>query len=165
MRRQATQLVITITALLALAITKTANAQTVVSTARVEDWFYSRLIWAALLAAMMGAVIGAFHLSRLRTRPTELQVNGQARRKFWLWSAILAVAGAVLLLIDIWMLYSFDSVSLNFIDALTQVWFNYRTILILLAAFICFYITVALTTRFVRNSRCPYAFIPGPRGK
>ena len=164
MRRQTTQLVVTIIAL-SIVITKTANAQTVVSTARVEDWFYSRLVWAAVLAAIIGALIGAFHLSRLRTRPNELQVNGQARRKFWMWSAILAAGGAVLLLIDIWMLYSFDSVSLNFTDALTQVWFNYRTILILFVAFICFYITVALTTRFVRSSRCPYAFIPGPRGK
>src|SRR5436190_20208387 len=119
MRRQTTQLVVTITAVFAIVITKTANAQTVVSTARVEDWFYSRLVWAAVLAAITGAMIGAFHLSRLRTRPNELQVNGQARRKFWIWSAILAAAGAVLLLIDIWMLYSFDSVSLNFTDALT----------------------------------------------
>lgn len=164
MRRQTAQLVVTIVAV-SIVITKTANAQTVVSTARVEDWFYSRLVWAVALAAIMGALIGAFHLSRLRTRPSELQVNGQARRKFWLWSAILTVAGAVLLLIDVWMLYSFDSVSLNFTDALTQVWFNYRTILILLAAFVSFYITVALTTRFIRTSRCPYAFIPGPRGR
>jgi|SRR5882724_12449002 len=140
-------------------------AQESVSTERIEDWFYSRLVWAGVLAAILGGLVGALHLSRLRAQTSELHVNRQARRKFWVWTIILLIAGAVLLLVDVWTLYSFDTVSLSFTDALTQVWFNYRTILVLLVAFISFYVVVALTTRFINSSRCPYAFLPGPRGK
>lgn len=140
-------------------------AQELVSTERIEDWFYSRLVWAGVLAAILGGLVGALHLSRLKAHTSELHVNTQARRKFWVWTIGVLMAGAVLLLIDVWTFYSFGGTSLSFTSALTEVWFNYRTILILLVAFISFYLLIALTTRFIRSSRCPYAFLPGPRGK
>lgn len=142
-----------------------AAAQELVSTERIEDWFYSRLVWAGVLAAICGALIGVFHLSRLRAQTSELHVNRQARRKFWIWTLVILVAGAILLLVDVWTLFPFSTASLTFTEAFTQVWLNYRTILVLIVAFISFYIFVALTTRFISSSRCPYAFVPGPRGK
>src|SRR5205807_2988245 len=80
-------------------------AQELVSTERIEDWFYSRLVWSAVLAAIFGGFVGALHLSRLRAHTGELQVNAQARRKFWVWTIFLLVAGAILLLVDIWTLF------------------------------------------------------------
>src|SRR6266704_5204774 len=63
-----------------------AGAQELVSTERVEDWFYSRLVWACVLGAMFGGLIGVLHLTRLRVHTSELHVNAQARKKFWIWT-------------------------------------------------------------------------------
>jgi hypothetical protein len=134
---------------------------------RRDDWFYSRLGWMALVAAIVGVLVGLFHLCRLRFLAGELHANGQARRKFGFWLIIMALAGAAWLLVDAWMIFPFDEyASLNFADALFSVFLNYRTLLVLLLGLGVFSLFVAVSTRFFKSDcRCKYAFIPGPKGK
>jgi hypothetical protein len=139
-------------------------AQEIVPTERLDDWFYSRLGWGTLLAAIVGALIGTFHLSRLRFQHSSLAVNGQARAKLGIWLIVVFVVGGILLLLDAWT-YPFITTSLDFSDAFREVWLNYRTIGVLFVSLAAFCFFVALTTRYVPWSRCPYAFWLGPRGK
>lgn len=134
---------------------------------RRDDWFYSRLGWMSLVAAILGVLIGLFHLCRLRFLPGELHANRQARSKFGRWIIVAALAGAAWLLIDAWMVFPFDEfASLNFADALFSVFLNYRTLLVLLVGLAVFSLFVAVSTRFFKGDcRCKYAFIPGPKGK
>lgn len=134
---------------------------------RLDDWFYSRLGWMSLAAAIVGVLVGLFHLCRLRFLAGELHANGQARRKFGFWLIIAALAGAAWLLVDAWMIFPFDEyASLNFADALFSIFLNYRTLLVLLLGLGVFSLFVAVSTRFFKGDcRCKYAFIPGPKGK
>lgn len=132
---------------------------------RLEDWFYSMLVWGIVLGAISGALVGIFHLSRLKYPIDSLHINGVARRKFGLWLFVVFIIGAVLLLLDAWLLYPFTDITLSLSEALVQVWFNYRTILVLLLAVLTFSATAAITTRITPGSHCPYAFIPGPKGR
>lgn len=132
---------------------------------RIEDWFYSRLAWAAVLGVIAGALVGAAHLSRLKFPLNALHINGVARRRFGLWTVAVFVVGGLFLLIDAWLLYPFGNASLSFWDAIVQVWLNYRTLLVLVVVMGAFGLSVAVTTRITPRSHCPYAFLPGPRGR
>ena len=144
----------------------TAYAQSeVVDPERVEDWYYSRLAWGVVLGLIAGALVGAVHLGRLKFPMNALDVNGLARRKFGLWLIGVFILGALFLLIDGWLLYPFGNASLSLGDAIIQVWLNFRTLLVLLAVLGAFGLSVAVSTRITPGSRCPYAFLPGPRGR
>lgn len=134
---------------------------------KLDDWFYSRLIWMPLGAAIFGVLVGLFHLCRLRFFPGELTADRQARKKFGLWLIIMSLVGAVWLLVDAWVIFPFDEfTSLNFAEALLSVFLNYRTLIILLVWLVAFALFVAISTRFFKpDCRCKYAFIPGPEGK
>ncbi|MEA2175514.1 MAG: hypothetical protein QOD00_3106 [Blastocatellia bacterium] len=151
--------------MLSLLIPATALAQEPVSQEVLDEWFYSRLVWAALAGAIFGIVAGLAHLCRLQFQLNSLNVNGQARKKFWVWFIVIAVLGALALFLDAWLVYSFSALSLAFGEALTQVWLNYRTLLILLTLVVAFVVTVAISTRLKSDCRCRYAFLPGPRSK
>jgi H+/Cl- antiporter ClcA len=143
-----------------------AHAQVLtVDEERLEDWFYSMLVWGVVLGIIFGAIVGIFDLCRLKYPIDSLHINGVARRKFGLWLLVVFVMGAILLLLDAWLLYPFTDITLSFSEALVQVWLNYRTILVLLLAVLTFSATVAITTRITPGSHCPYAFIPGPKGR
>ena len=153
--------------LVLLALSGCAQDTGAVQEMRRDDWFYSRLGWMSLAAAISGVLVGLFHLCRLRFLPGELHANGQARRKFGLWLIAAALAGAAWLLVDAWTIFPFDEfASLNFADALFSVFLNYRTLLVLLLGLGVFSLFVAVSTRFFKGDcRCKYAFIPGPEGK
>lgn len=143
-----------------------AFAQEVIPPERIDDWFRSRIIWAPIITAVAGALVGAFHLSRLKVQSHQLQVNNQARRKLGLWLIAVAVTSGVVLFLDVWGLFPFfTSASLTAAEALGQVWLSMNTLYLLLAALAAFFLLVAITTRFRPNSRCPYAFWWGPHGK
>ena len=129
----------------------------------LEDWYYSRLVWGVVIGFIAGALVGAFYLSQLKFPHNALHINGLARKKFGGGLFVLFILGGILLLIDAWMLFPFDTTSLTFSEALLQVWLNYRTILILAVTMGAFSIAVAVTTRLMPGSHCPYAFLPGPR--
>ena len=141
-------------------------AQELVANEALDEWFYSRLVWGMVLGVIAGGVIGLMVLCRLKFEVQgALNINNRAQRRLLVWVAIISVVGAVLLFIDAWLLYPFGSLSLTFSDALTQVWSNYRMLLVLIATVIVFVLVVAITTRFKSGCRCRYAFIPGPKGK
>jgi len=136
----------------------------------LDDWFYSRLAWGAVAGAFLGVLASLFHLCRLEfkvrsSKDSDLTVDGQARRKFGIWLLCLFFVAAILLFLDAWLLYDFDSISLGVWDALGRVWANYRTLLIEIIMLATFALTVAFVTRFKSDCRCRYAFIRGPRGK
>ena len=137
----------------------------IVDDERLDDWFYSRLAWGALIGLIIGALVGALHLARLKFSVSSLHINGLARRRFGIWLIVVFVLVSILLQLDIWKLYPFSAASLTFSEALVQGWFNYRTFLVLLVVLATFSVSVAVTTRVTPGSHCPYAFIPGPRGK
>lgn len=146
-----------------------ANAQAlrgpIVPQARIDDWFHSRLVWGPVFAAVAGALIGVFHLSKLKFRSTELNVNGRCQRMFSLWLVITAVAGGLWLLYDA-LRYPFISASLDLADAFNQVWLNWRTFVLIFVSLLAFSALASLATRLAPGSRCPYALWPfGPRGK
>lgn len=140
-------------------------AQELVSPELLDEWFYSRLIWASAAGTLAGILVGLTHLCRLRFKVDSLDVNRQARRKFWIWSLLIVISGGVIIFLDAWLLYPFNPGSLTFSEALGQVWLNYRVSLILLALLGMFILMVAISTRVKSNCRCRYAFLPGPRGK
>jgi len=137
----------------------------VVDEERLEDWFYSRLAWGAVIGLIIGALAGAIHLCRLKFPVSALHINGLARRRFGVWLIVIFIVGGILLLLDAWRLYPFSSASLTFSQALVEVWLNYRTLLVLSTVLATFYVSVAVTTRVMPGSHCPYAFLPGPRGR
>jgi ethanolamine transporter EutH len=144
----------------------TVSAQEVVAKEILEEWFYSRLLLGVVVGIIVGLIIGLIHLCRLQFAISgALNINSQARRRLMLSAGIIFVIGALLLFLDAWLLYPFSDISLNFWDALTQVWLNYRMLLILFAMLGVFALIVAIATRFKSDCRCRYAFIPGPRGK
>jgi len=132
---------------------------------RLEDWFYSRLVWGAVIGLISGSLVGAFHLCRLEFPINALHINGLARRRFGLWLILLFIIGGILLLLDAWLLYPFGTASLTLSDAFVQVWLNYRTLLVLLTTVAASSAAVAVTTRITPGSHCPFAFLPGPRGR
>ncbi len=141
-------------------------AQEIVTKESLDDWFYSRLIWGALAGVILGLLIGLLHLCRLSfEHKGALNINSRARRKLLIWAGAIVLVVAILLLCDAWLLYPFRSTSLSFSEALTQVWANYRTVLILITTLSMFLLFVAVATRLKSDCRCRYAFIPGPRGK
>lgn len=143
-----------------------AHAQGIVSAEKLDDWFVSRLAWGAVAGLIIGVVIGLVHLCRLKYQITALQLNSAARKKFIMWGIILLVVCAILLFVDAWLLYPFSkTANLGFWETLTRVWFNYRTLTILVVTFGTFTLAVALATRLKADCRCRYAFLPGPRGK
>ena len=142
-----------------------AFAQEVVANEALDEWFYSRLLWGAIVGVITGLLIGLADLCRLKFEVKgSLHINNRARRKLLIWIAIIFVCGAIVLFIDAWLLYPFGVMSLTFFDA-TLIWLNYRMLLVLLATIIVFVLVVAIGTRFKSGCRCRYAFIPGPKGK
>jgi uncharacterized membrane protein (UPF0182 family) len=140
-------------------------AQEIVSPEMLDEWFYSRVMLGALVGALLGILVGLTHLCRLRFQVTSLSVNSQARRKFLGWLIGLFIVGSVALFLDAWLLYPFSMVSLAFGETLTQVWLNYRMLLILVVTLVTFTLLVFVSTRLKSDCRCRYAFLPGPRGK
>lgn len=144
-------------------------AQDGVTMEELDDWFYSRLSWGAIIGAFLGVVVGLFHLCRLefevRSRNVDLSVDRSARRKFGAWVLIIFFIGGIFLFLDTWLIYEFGDISLGVWEALGRVWLNYRTLVILLATLASFALLVALVTRLKSDCRCRYAFIPGPQGK
>jgi len=140
-------------------------AQGSVAKEALDEWFYSRLLWGVATGAIIGVVAGVTHLCRLRFEINALNVNSQARRKFLLWLVIISVVSAILLFLDAWLLYPFSAISLEFWEALTQIWLNYRMLAVLAATLAMFTCAVAIATRLKSDCRCRYAFLPGPRGK
>lgn len=152
---------------LALALTGPSEVlgQELIPRETLDEWFYSRLLWGVLLGGAAGLVAGLAHLCRLQYDRRALNVNGPARRKYLGWVAGIFLVGAVLLLLDAWLLYDFSALSLAFTEALSQVWLNYRMLMVLLATLAVFTIVVAISTRLKPDCSCRYAFLPGPRGK
>jgi hypothetical protein len=163
-RLRAAQFLAVFTAALMLLPTK-ALAQDSVAKELLDEWFYSRLLWGAVVGLLLGLIAGLAHLCRLRFETGILQVNSQARRKFLAWLAAIFAVGAIVLFLDAWLLYPFNSVSLQFWEAATQVWMNYRMLAVLLATLFMFTVAVAVATRLKGDCRCRYAFLPGPQGK
>ena len=141
-------------------------AQELVTEEALNAWFYSRLIWAVVIGFVAGLVISMADLCRLRFPYVgALNVNSQARRKFGLWLSALFTVGAVVLFIDAWKLFPFGMASLAFGDVFSQIWINYRTMLVLLSMIVVLVAVVGLATRLKSDCRCRYAFIPGPRAR
>ncbi len=141
-------------------------AQEIVTKESLDEWFYSRLLWGALAGVLLGLLIGLAHLCRLPFQyKGALNINDRARRKLLVWAVAISIVVALLLLLDAWLLYPFGTNSLSLSEALTQVWLNYRTLLILVATLSALVLLVALATRLKSDCRCRYALIPGPRGK
>jgi hypothetical protein len=141
-----------------------AYAQEAITTESLDDWFYSRLLWSAVVGAIIGVLLGLFYLCRLPFEQRQgLNVNRQAKRKFWAVLATLSVVCAVLLFMDVWQLHEFGPLSLQFGEAFSQVWWNYRTLFVLAATALAFWLAVALTTRLKPGCHCRYAFLRGPR--
>lgn len=138
------------------------NAQEVVPMERLDDWFYSRLGWGLLVAAIAGALVGGGYVSRLRFPPGLHQINNLARRRLAVWLVLLFGLGGLWLLLDA-SSYQFTDYPLEVADAFRQVWLNWRTLVTLLAATVSFLLLVAVTTRYVPWSRCPYTLWPSPR--
>jgi H+/Cl- antiporter ClcA len=144
----------------------TVWAQELVAKEALDEWFYSRLVWGLLIGVVAGIFVGLVHLCRLEFGfKGALNVNNRARRKLLLWVAVVFLIGATLLFLDAWLLYPFGTNSLSFWDALTQVWSNYRMLLVLFVTLVVFVLLVAIATRFKSDCRCRYAFIPGPQRK
>lgn len=142
------------------------HAQEVVAKESLDEWFYSRLLWGILVGIVAGIVIGLAHLCRLSFEyKGALNINNRARRRLLAWATVIFAVGAILLFLDAWLLYPFGTMSLTFWETLTQVWLNYRMLLILFATLVIFVLLAAIATRFKSDCRCRYAFIPGPQGK
>ena len=128
---------------------------------KLDDWFHSRLMWMALVAAIVGVLVALLHLCRLSFPPGEYHAKWQARKKFGIWLIVVFVAGSIWLLIDAWEIFRFDELtSLTFSQAFWDVFLNYRTLLVLFLGVVIFSIFVAISTRFFKaDCRCKYAFI------
>jgi hypothetical protein len=163
-RREIDYLRLTVVLLGVLALNGCAQDTGVIQQAKIDEWFYSRLMWMSVAAAILGVLVGLFHLCRLRFLPGELNANRQARKKLGLWLIIMSLAGGSWLLLDAWVIFPFNEfASLNFAEALLSVFLNYRTLVVLLVALIVFTLFVAISTRFFKSDcRCKYTFIPGP---
>lgn len=146
--------------LLSLAASGCEEAGTV-DPMKLDNWFYSRLAWMSLAAAVVGILAALFHLCRLTFAPGELNAKSQARKKFGIWLILIFISGAFWLLIDAWSIYPFDELtSLNFAQAFLDVFLNYRTFVLLLVGVVIFSTFVAITTRFFKaDCRCKFAFI------
>lgn len=144
----------------------TVSAQEPISKAALDEWFYSRLIWGVGAGIIAGGLAGVMHLCRLPFQFGSLNVNSRARRRFAFWTVAVLLIGFILLFLDAWLLHPFrENVSMTFGEAFTEVWLNYRTILILVVTIGVFTLAVAVSTRLKSDCNCRYAFLPGPRGK
>lgn len=128
---------------------------------KLDEWFYSRLMWMPLVAAIVGVLVGVFHLCRLGFPPGEYHAKWQARKKFGVWLIVVFVGGSSWLLIDAWTIFPFDDLtSLNLGQAFWDVFLNYRTFSLLFLGIFVFSVFVAISTRFFKaDCRCKFAFI------
>ena len=136
-------------------------AQELVTTEALNEWFYSRLLWAIGIGFLVGLVISLGDLCRLPfAYEGALNVNSQARRKLTMWLALVFGIGAVALFIDAWFVFPFGAMNLAFSDVFTQIWSNYRMLVVLLSMIAVLVLVVGLATRLKGSCRCRYAFIP-----
>jgi hypothetical protein len=157
-----THIICCLAALTALA-SPAAHAQEAVTPESLETWFYSRLLWGAVSSALLGILIG-FYLCRLPFEQRQgLNVNRQAWRRFWTLLIALVVVWAVVLFLDAWQWHEFGPLSLEFREAFSQVWLSLRTLGVLAAVALAFWLAVTLTTRFKPGCHCRYAFLGKPR--
>ncbi len=141
-------------------------AQELVAREALDEWFYSRIVWGLIIGVIAGLVIGLVDLCRLSfAYRGALNVNSRARKRLLIWAASGFVLGTILLFLDAWLLYPFGALTLGFWDAVTQVWSNYRMLIVLFTMLIVFILVAAIATRFKSGCRCRYAFIPGPQAK
>lgn len=136
-------------------------AQSKVPEQALDQWFYSRLLWGVVVAAIIGVTVGWMHLCRLRFEVGELQVNAQARRKFIQYIIALMVLAGGLLLFDAWQFYKFNKTSMTLSQAIDEVWLNYRSFIIWASMLIAFSLSVIIATRLKSDCRCRFAFLPG----
>jgi hypothetical protein len=151
-----------LSALLLLSVTTSSCGEAgSVDPMKLDNWFYSRLVWMSLAAAVVGILVALIHLCRLTFSPGELNAKRQARKKFGVWLIIVFISGAIWLLVDAWSIYPFDELtSLNFGQAFLDVFLNYRTFVVLFVGIFVFSLFVAISTRFFKaDCRCKYAFI------
>ena len=133
--------------------------QELVTTEALNEWFYSRLLWAIGSGIFIGLAISIADLCRLPfPYKGALNVNALARRKLTFWLLIVFLIGAVLLFIDAWFVFPFGA-NLGFGDVFTQIWSNYRMIAVLLSMILVLILVVGLSTRLRPSCRCRYAFI------
>lgn len=157
-----TQIICCLAALAALA-SPAAHAQEAVTAESLETWFYSRLLWGGVIGALLGILVG-FYLCRLPFEQRQgLNVNRQARGRFWKFLIALVALWAVLLFFDAWRWHEFGPLSLEFREAFSQVWLSLRTLGVLAATALAFLAAVALTTRLKPGCHCRYAFLPSRR--
>jgi hypothetical protein len=133
-----------------------------VSLEQLDEWFRSRILIAFLFGGGVGFVVAKFHLCRLEYLSRAWTIQRRAWIRFGIWLASLVVLTSGVLLLDAWLLYPFGARSLDFSEALAQVWINLRTVEIVAAVMVSFVIGVALTTRLSSTCRCQYMFSPSP---
>jgi hypothetical protein len=143
-----------------------AQVQELITEEALNEWFYSRLLLALAVGAVAGFAISKFHLCNLTYAYTgALNINSRARRKLMMWIGVFSCVGALLLFIDAWVMFPFGPAGLRVGEVFTQVWTNYRMLLVLLTMNLAILLVVALATRLSPRCRCRYAFIGGPRAK
>lgn len=139
------------------------RAVVIIQRGDLKDWFMSRLGWYTLLSVILGVVVAKF-LCRLPIKAPMLDCIGAARSRFtaWLLALVLLVVPLALWL-DAWFTQPFGEGNvLDALAVLSVAVLNWRTLALMAADALAFYLSVALFTRFFFGGtcNCRYAFIP-----
>lgn len=137
--------------------------QIVIEESVLQNWFLSRLGWYALVSFLVG-VVAANQLCRLPIRAPLLDCITVARKRFVFWIVPLALLLVPFSLwVDALITQPFgEGNQLNPGNVFYLVTLDWRTLAIMAAVVLVFYLSVGVFTRgfFGRRCNCKYAFIP-----
>jgi hypothetical protein len=137
--------------------------QIVIEESILQNWFFSRLTWYALVSAIVG-VVAANQLCRLPIRAPLLDCITVARKRFILWIVALALLLVpISLWVDALITQPFgEGNQLKPGSVFYLVTLDWRTLTIMAVVALVFYLSVGVFTRgfFGRRCNCKYAFIP-----
>jgi hypothetical protein len=150
------------TALMALPLSG-CQLQVVITKGILTNWFWSRFGWAVLISAILG-VLAAVFLCRLPIEAPRMDCINKARRRFMWWAILLVLIFTPLFLwLDAWITQPFgEDLQLEAWMIVPVVILEWRTLAIMLAVAVVFYLMVAIFTRYVfaRTCSCKFAFLP-----
>jgi hypothetical protein len=112
----------------------------------------------AIAGVVFGAIFVNLWLARYLSVPHQ-DDNRRARKLFYIALILTLVILALYLLIDAALIYRFGRLTYTFWEAFLQVWLTWQTMVMLLAAAICFTLVVAIWTRFFTSRPYKYMLI------
>lgn len=125
------------------------------------QWFVVRFPFWIVYGLVLGTIVSLGWLRQVKYVPESLSLDGIVRRRFLiaLLLSLIVFGGSVW--VDAWLLYSFENIIHDPVEAISEVWRSWQTFVFISLAAVTFYAASLFWTRGTFSGR--YALWPGPK--